>query len=141
MELATWILECQISVPKTSESETALFPAKNSQTRHHNFPPKKMTPSYFYGIFMWQFFPDQLKTGKKIIFTPNIWKTGNSPPQKIFPATLKFQTATNPPLLGTLCQMSTECLIILNSKAHLIWPKSAQKGAQIFPSQKCYIFG
>ena len=27
----------------------------------------------------------------------------------------------------------TECLIILNSKAHLIWPKSAQKGAQIFP--------
>ena len=35
----------------------------------------------------------------------------------------------------------SECLIILNSKAHLIWPKSAQKGAQIFSPKKSHIFG
>ena len=34
-----------------------------------------------------------------------------------------------------------EWLIILNSKAHLIWPKSAQKGAQYFFPKKSHIFG
>ena len=34
-----------------------------------------------------------------------------------------------------------ELLIILNSKAHLIWPKSAQKGAQFFSPKKSHIFG
>merc|ERR1711994_259791 len=35
----------------------------------------------------------------------------------------------------------TEWLIILNSKAHPIWPKSAQKGAQYFFPKKSHIFG
>ena len=35
----------------------------------------------------------------------------------------------------------SEFLIILNSKAHLIWPKSAQKGAQYFFPKKSHIFG
>ena len=29
-----------------------------------------------------------------------------------------------------------EFLIILNSKAHIFWPKRAQKGAQFFPTKK-----
>ena len=35
----------------------------------------------------------------------------------------------------------TEVLIILNSKAHIIWPKTAQKGAQFFFLKKSHIFG
>ena len=34
-----------------------------------------------------------------------------------------------------------EWLIILNTKAHPIWPKSAQKGAQYFFPKKSHIFG
>ena len=37
--------------------------------------------------------------------------------------------------------LTAEWLIILNSKAHLIWPKSAQKGAQYLFPKKSHIFG
>ena len=40
-----------------------------------------------------------------------------------------------------LSESDSECSIILNSKVHQIWPKSAQNGAQIFFSQKSHIFG
>jgi len=41
----------------------------------------------------------------------------------------------------TASWLQAEWLIILNSKAHLIWPKSAQKGAQYFFPKKSHIFG
>ena len=44
------------------------------------------------------------------------------------------------PICREKCSFA-EWLIILNSKAHLIWPKSAQKGAQYFFPKKSHIFG
>ena len=51
---------------------------------------------------------------------------------------LLFQTTSS---FHKHCTTKTEWLNVLNSKAHLIWPKSAQKGAQIFFLKKCHIFG
>ena len=43
-------------------------------------------------------------------------------------------------LKSTTLQRRAEWLIILNSKAHLIWPKSAQKGAQFFSPKSAFFW-
>ena len=56
------------SVPKSSESETALLPAKKSQTRRQIFPLKKMTPMPFLLHFYVTIFPiSSLNCKKKSI--------------------------------------------------------------------------
>ena len=57
------------SVGKCFKSETAPFPAQKGQNHSPFFTIKKWPPIsflvHFYCIFMWQFFPSQLKTAKK----------------------------------------------------------------------------
>ena len=59
----------RIRVTNSSESETALFPAKKVQNPPPIFPIKKVTlhACNFYCIFMWQLIPYPLKTAKKFL--------------------------------------------------------------------------
>ena len=59
----------RIRVTNSSESETALFPAKKVQNPPPIFPIKKVTlhACNFYCIFMWQLIPYPLKTAKNYL--------------------------------------------------------------------------
>ena len=51
----------------TSESETALFPAKKGQKPPPIFPIKKLPPMSFLLYFYVVIFPHQLKTAKNLL--------------------------------------------------------------------------
>ena len=101
------------SVPKSSESETTLFPRQKSQTRHQIFPLKKMTPMPFLLHFYVTIFPISSQNCKKnqLYYFLKIFLLNSLMFAKKLPAPIDFfrhrkvqnhHKPANPPLLGTL---------------------------------------